>query len=345
MSNAYIDDILTQTQALDDAVQALSLKELTDITTAFQSGAFDRVVISGMGASINAAYPAYMTLVQSGIPVIFINTAELLHYFDGTIGNKTLLWINSQSGRSVEIVRLLEKIRKNPPAAMISCVNDAESPLAMESSRFVEIRAGKEATVSVKTYSNMLAVNLLLAYQLSGLDVQDLRKEILESTAQLSVYLRKWEDHLDSMDSMLGEVKNLIFLGRGSSMAAVWNGALISKEAAKCAFEGLHAAEFRHGPLELAEPGFKAFIFGGHATTWQNNVDLAKDIMRYGGDVIWVDRKIHTDLPTFVIPDVMDSCLGLAEIIAVQILSVVMARRKGIDAGVFRYVGKITTKE
>ena len=36
----------TQTQALDDAIQHLSLKELTDITTAFQSGAFDRVVIS-----------------------------------------------------------------------------------------------------------------------------------------------------------------------------------------------------------------------------------------------------------------------------------------------------------
>ena len=345
MSNVYIDDILTQAQALEEAIHAFSQNELTGITEAFQSGTFDRVVISGMGASINAAYPAYMILAQSGIPVIFINSAELLHYFEGSIGKKTLLWINSQSGRSVEIVRLLEKIRKYPPAALISCVNDAESPLARESSNCILIQAGMEATVSVKTYSNMLAVNLLLAYQLCGVDVEELRKEMLESTVQLSDYLRKWEDHLDTMDSMLGDVKNLIFLGRGSSMAAVWNGALISKEAAKCAFEGLHAAEFRHGPLELAEPGFKALIFSGLEPTWQNNEDLAKDVMRYGGDVIWVDRKTHTDLPTFLIPEVKDSSLGLAEILAVQILSVVMARRKGIEAGVFRYVGKITTKE
>ena len=83
-----------------------------------------------MGASINAAYPAYMTLTQSGIPVIYLNSAELLHYFEGAIGKKTLLWINSQSGHSVEIVRLLEKIRKTrlQPCFLVLMMKGAHWP-------------------------------------------------------------------------------------------------------------------------------------------------------------------------------------------------------------------------
>jgi len=345
MNNAYINDILTQAQALAEAVQSYSPENLSGLAEEFRSGAFDRVVLSGMGASINAAYPAYLTLIQSGIPVIFVNTAELWNYMSTAIGAKTLLWLNSQSGQSVEVVRLLENMKLNPPASVLSCINEKGSALALGSDVFVPINAGKEATVSVKTYSNMLAVNLLVAYQLCGQDVEKLRREMLVCANAITDYLQDWDAHLEKLDHILGKVENLIFLGRGSSMAAVWNGALISKEAAKCAFEGLHAAEFRHGPLELAEPGFKAMIFGGTQTTWQNNRDLAQDVIRYGGDVIWVDRQPDPQLKTFLIPDVNESCLALVEILAVQALSVVMARRKGIEPGAFRYLAKVTLKE
>ena len=345
MNNAYINDILTQAQALAEAVNSYSAENLSGLAEEFQSGAFDRVVLSGMGASFNAAYPAYLALIQSGIPVIFVNTAELWNYTSKSIGEKTLLWLNSQSGQSVEVVRLLENMKLKPPARLISCINEEGSALAKGSDIFVPIKAGVEATVSVKTYSNMLAVNLLVAYQLCGLNVDQLRGEMLNCTKAITDYLQDWDTHLERLDHLLGKVNNLIFLGRGNSMAAVWNGALISKEAAKCAFEGLHAAEFRHGPLELAEPGFKAMIFGGTQTTWQNNRDLAQDVIRYGGDVIWVDRQADPQLKTFLLPDVNESCLALVEILAVQALSVVMARRKGIEPGAFRYLTKVTVKE
>jgi len=345
MYNAFINDILTQAQALEQAVNSYSPGNLSGLAEKFQAGVFDRVVLSGMGASINAAYPAFLTLIQSGIPVIFVNTAELWNYMSTSIGEKTLLWLNSQSGQSVEVVRLLDKIKLNPPASLLSCINEESSTLAKGSDVFVPIYAGTEATVSVKTYSNMLAVNLMVATQLCGQDVEQIRGEMLACAKAITEYLQDWDSHLVKLDHMLGRVDNLIFLGRGSSMAAVWNGALISKEAAKCAFEGLHAAEFRHGPLELAEPDFKAMIFGGTQPTWQNNRDLAKDVIRYGGDVVWVDRQADQQMKTFLLPDVNESCLPFVEILAVQALSVVMARRKGIEPGAFRYLAKVTLKE
>jgi len=86
-------------------------------------------------------------------------------------------------------------------------------------------------------------------------------------------------------------------------------------------------------------------IFGGTQPTWQNNRDLAKDVIRYGGDVVWVDRQADQQMKTFLLPDVNESCLPFVEILAVQALSVVMARRKGIEPGAFRYLAKVTLKE
>ncbi len=65
-----------------------------------------------------------------------------------------------------------------------------------------------------------------------------------------------WQARVNDLDDLLGDFETLLLLGRGDSMSAVWNGALTNKEAAKFSLEGMNAAEFRHGPLELAAPGF-----------------------------------------------------------------------------------------
>ena len=138
------------------------------------------------------------------------------------------------------------------------------------------IHAGEEATVSTKTYTNMLAVNLLAAIQLSSGDshaVHAALQEMRDAADAMEMYLADWEGHVKELDALLGDFEQLFLIGRGSSMSAVWNGSLINKEAAKCAFEGMHAADFRHGPLELAAQGFAAIILAGSAQTSALNRD------------------------------------------------------------------------
>ena len=122
--NPYISDILSQPAALRDAVQKFSTAPLAPITERLQSGDFDRLVITGMGASYNAAYPAYLQLTGLPIPVMLVNAAELVHYMDGLIGTRTMLWANSQSGRSAELLHLLQRIEPTPPACILASVND-----------------------------------------------------------------------------------------------------------------------------------------------------------------------------------------------------------------------------
>jgi glucosamine--fructose-6-phosphate aminotransferase (isomerizing) len=273
--NPYISDILSQPVALREAVEKFSPALLQAITKRIDMGNFDRIVITGMGASYNAAYPMYIELSRLPVPVMLVNAAELVHYMEGLIGTRTLLWVNSQSGRSAELLHLLGRIKSVSPACILACVNDETSPLATAADICLPIHAGPESTVSTKTYVNTLAVNLLAARQIAGQEIETGKRAMLAAATKIQAYLSDWQARVHELDSLLGDFETLLILGRGASMSAVWNGALINKEAAKFSLEGMNAAEFRHGPLELAVPGFCALIFAGSPATLALNRNLA----------------------------------------------------------------------
>ncbi len=338
--NQYIQDILSQPAALRDVLDQYSTSALEKI----KLSGFDRVIISGMGSSYNAAYPAFIKLSSQPVPVQLVNAAELLHSFIGTITPRTLLWLNSQSGRSPEPVRLLERL-PHPPACVLTCVNDVFSPMAKRADVCIPIHAGIEDTVSTKTYTNMMAVNLLAAVQLVGENLEVAISEMRAAADAMETYLTGWEAHVRKMDSMLGDFNQLFLIGRGSSMSTVWNGSLNNKEAAKFSFEGMHAAEFRHGPLEIVSKGFTAMILAGSSQTSALNRDLAKEIVSYGGQVIWLDSASDPEIPTLLLPKTSELTRPLVEILPLQILTLAMSDRKGLQVGQFRYLSKITSRE
>lgn len=345
MKNPYIQDILAQPEALQRALENFDEDLLAVLRGKLVRNEFDRILITGMGASYNAAYPAYLHLINLGLPVMLVNAAELLHYSSDLISGSSLLWLNSQSGRSIELVRLFDRIKAQPAAAILATVNDISSPLASGVDICLPIYAGDEATVSTRTYLNMLAINDLAAVVLIGGDLQTTKIKFLLAVEKMQEYLSNWQAAVAEMDARLGAVKDLFILGRGASMAAVWNGSLINKEAAKCAFEGMNSADFRHGPLELVSPDLTVMVFEGAAQTAHLNRTLALEITRLGGRVFWLSPKTDPELPTLQIPEVDEMSLPLVEILPLQMLTILMAQRKGIEAGQFRHVQKITQRE
>ena len=343
--NPYIADILAQPAALREALNNHSSSALDTIADRLQSGDFDRILLSGMGSSYNAAYPALIQLASQPVPVQLVNASELLHSLSGMIGARSLLWLNSQSGRSAELVYLLERLKPATPACLLTFVNDLSSPMASRADVCLPIHAGAEATVSTKTYVNMLAVNLLAAIQLINGDLDSAILEMRAAADALETYLAGWEARLWELDSLLGDFEGLFLIGRGSSMSAVWNGSLINKEAAKSAFEGMHAANFRHGPLELVSEGFSALIFAGSAQTSALNRDLAREIISHGGRVLWADSAPDPEISTLLLPVTSELTRPLVEILPIQMLTLVMANRKGLQAGLFRHVSKVTNRE
>lgn len=339
--NPYIEDILSQPAALREALTQYSKSVLEKIHLAD----FDRIIMSGMGSSCYAAYPAFIELSKQSVPVQLVNAAELLHSLSGMISSRSLLWLNSQSGRSAELVHLLEHIQSRPPAHLLTFVNDVSSPMGKRADICIPIHAGEEATVSTKTYTNMLAVNLLAAVQLRGGNVDAAIQEMRVAADAIESYLASWEARVQELDFALGEFDELFIIGRGSSMSAVWNGSLTNKEAAKYVFDGMHAADFRHGPLEIVSEGFAALIFAGANQTSTLNRELAREILSYGGKAIWLDSVPDPEFPTILLPETSEWARPLVEILPMQMLTLAMAKRKGVEAGKFRYVSKVTDRE
>jgi glutamine---fructose-6-phosphate transaminase (isomerizing) len=347
--NPYILDILSQPTAVKTALEHFNPAPLAPLAAAVQRGDFDRIVLTGMGGSLYACYPIWQMLAAAGLPAVWVDTAELIHHTPGLVTPKTLLWLFSQSGKSVEIVSVLDFEQVQRPAAFLAAVNDLESPLAGAAktfdglSAYVPIRAEVEKTVSTRTYSNTLAVGQLAALALQGRDVTSARASLVQTSTLMAEYLSTWEQRLRELGEKIGFPKRLAILGRGSSMAAVYTGSLILGEAAKFMATPYQAGEFRHGPLELANPDLTVLLFAGPEETRDLNYRLLKELRDYQVKAYWIGADSNgwqIDLP-----DVPAIGRPLMEILPIQLLSIHLARQIGVEPGEFFHSGKITLSE
>ena len=106
----YLEDILAQPRVLQSTLQQTGQipRELVAIRERLQDGRIKRIVLTGMGASFYSLTPLYIALVNYGYEVTQIETGELIHYLTNLLQRESLVVAVSQSGRSAEILRLLE---------------------------------------------------------------------------------------------------------------------------------------------------------------------------------------------------------------------------------------------
>lgn len=345
-SSPYINDILSQPVVLRAALKNYPVGRLAEAAQRLARGEFDRIVITGMGGSYSGTLPASEILAQTGLPVLWLDTADLIHYRMPQISPRTLLWVVSQSGFSAEIVRLLEMIAPNPPAFVLGTTNNLNGPLAAASPVVLPLNAGDEFTVSTKTYINTLAVTQLAALELAGQPLDAALAELGAAADAIEAYLDGMQAHVDQLKAGLGErYTRALLVGRGRSMAAVMTGSLILKEAAKVIIEGMSVAHFRHGPLELADENLTLLMFAGPEKTAGINRALAQEVSSFGGMVYWISTRVDEVLPTLLLPNVSELALPLVEILPLQMMTIAFGELNGVQPGIFRNIGKVTRSE
>jgi glutamine---fructose-6-phosphate transaminase (isomerizing) len=338
----YLSDIRHQPdslqQLLDSPVDPAALSLLLRL------GDFERVILTGMGASLHALYPAFLALASAGRPVWQLETSELLGEAGGLITPGALLWITSQSGRSAEITALLDRVCGLERAcgrrpAMLGFTNDTASPLAESADAVVELRSGAEHAVGTRSYVNSLAAHARATAVALG---RELASEVSEAPSRLADYLGQWDEHIAAWDTAVSQ-QILFTVGRGASLAAVRTGALIIKEAAKTPIEPMSAPQFRHGPLEMADKRTCVIVVPGAPGDVPLNEQLAADMTAFGANAIMLGLPRSGNGPQ--LPKLTsDEARPLGEILPFQLLSVVLADRLGYEPGAFRQIGKVTTK-
>ena len=335
IEGAYLSDLLEQPDVLRRLVIHLSKLEIDSaLPTGLQEGHFRRVVLTGMGSSLQALYPLHRALSGAGIESHWIEAAELLLGFAPLYSQETLLVAVSQSGESAEIVTLLARAAEF--GHVIGITNDAQSTLGSTATTVLTLGAGHEATVSCKTYVATLAVLHWLGAQLIGGDTASALEELAQAERAVRDYLADWRDHVADWLPLLDGVQSIFVTARGDSLATAGTGGLILKESTRLHAEGMSAAAFRHGPLEMAGANVLVLIFEGDGATAPLHRRLADDIRHGGGRVVLIGPG------GLALPSLPSAVSPIVEILTVQMLSLALAAQMGVEAGRFERASKIT---
>jgi glucosamine--fructose-6-phosphate aminotransferase (isomerizing) len=337
LEGAYLRDLLAQPQAVADTVAAL--RALGPLPA--RALACERIVLTGMGSSLHAQHALQLRLNRTGRTALMVETAELVHAQPALLDARTLVVAVSQSGRSAEIVQLLnltDSLSSRP--VVIGVTNTPDSPLATRTDFVVPLRAGPEFSVSCKTYLSTLVALEWLGGALSGDNLGTLLAELTQAAPAVEAYLATWRTHAAQLATDFTGLRHLFLTGRGASLAAVGTGALILKESTRFHAEGMSSPAFRHGPLEMVSPGLSALVFAGDSATLALNEDLVRDIRAAGGRAVLVGENAARG--PFHLPLLPARLRPVAEMLPVQMLSLALAALAGREPGVFEHATKIT---
>jgi hypothetical protein len=155
--------------------------------------------------------------------------------------------ILSRSGRTVEVVRLVDRIRESQ-SAIIAVTNTPNSPLAIAADATVHLDSGFDHLVSVVMYSGLVLGGGLIAASIEAGLPDGLPLE-LASALDSEKYIGNWRERIEQ-SNWLDTQASTYFLARGPSLATAHEARLAWEEAAK-----MPASSLTHGRIPARLPG------------------------------------------------------------------------------------------
>jgi glucosamine--fructose-6-phosphate aminotransferase (isomerizing) len=348
--DSFFAEIAGQPDALRRAARALT-EQLDTIEAVRDAGrrTGGGVVFTGMGASYDACYPAVNELAVHGVLALQIDTAELLHFRTHVLSAATVLVIVSQSGRSAEVVRLLDAFEDRAERPVVlSVTNGLANPLAERADLRLDTRAGTEQGPSTMTFAASLVQLAAAGGALTGRsDVDPVgRAKTAAREASDAVETVLDDENLAARIADVADRDTLVLLARGPARAAAEMGALTLKECGVTA-ESYETAAFRHGPFELAGPALGAIVVATEPETLSLDLGLAADLVETGASAVVLSSR--GDVPDGAlgvrIPSVDRLLSSAVSIVPIQLLAWRLANARGRVPGAYTRASKVTTRE
>jgi glucosamine--fructose-6-phosphate aminotransferase (isomerizing) len=302
-----------------------------------------KIVITAMGASLFASIPLQYFLSSLGLNVIAVEAGELLHYLDGTWKDAVVLMV-SRSGESVEIARLLERMKGAVP--IVGVTNEPLSQLARSADVSLSIASLNDEMVAIQTYTGTLLTLHLLGNRIAG-SFDTAAEEVRKMLPSFASLVETSMNTLAKWDALLAPPATVYLLARGPSLASAHEGALLFHEVAKSPAVAMPIASFRHGPVEVVDQNFRGIVFAPQGGTRNLNLSLARDLVDFGGRirVIGPSGSPVEDAQWCDVPSVAETLEPILEIVPLQAAAFQLAVLRGIEPGSFRYAPQVAVDE
>jgi glucosamine--fructose-6-phosphate aminotransferase (isomerizing) len=300
-------------------------------------------LLTGMGASLHAAQVAALHFHNLDISAQAIEATDLVFYSRALLRVGVPLIFVSQSGASAEVAAIAGELLAE--TMLVAVTNDPHSLLARRAQLVLPILAGAESGVATKTYMNTLAALWLLVRHWrnrAGGDENHTLMRLAETCEQLLAgagrIAARWLD-------ALGAAETIAFLGHGPHAATARQAAMMLAERARVAATGTSAGAFRHGPIEIVQPGMGVVVFAAAGAAGDSARALAAELHEYGARVLLVEhgRTRGLDEPANAPPALDEFLAPILDIIPAQLFADALARERGIEPK-FRYIGKVVTR-
>src|SRR5260370_1137961 len=210
----FLRDILRQPKELQrtiDFLLGVGRPVLDAATAAIHSAR--HVYLTGIGSSWHGALCAGALFNLGANPVYLYDAAELLEFAE--FPTSAVVIVISRSGRSVEIVKLLAKVRERG-ATVIAVTNSPEGPLAQGAQIPIAIPIELDHAISVNTYSTLAATAGILASAAVGTWRASLAAALSTSFAKTGAAISGWQAQFADT-TWFAPGSDTYFLARGCS--------------------------------------------------------------------------------------------------------------------------------
>ena len=338
--NRLFDDILGQPESLQQVIAhqvGAGREALTRAAAEVRHAR--RVIFTGMGSSLFACMPAVAALNTHGRSCCAVEAAELLYFQLNTLSRDTAAVLVSRSGNTVEVIKLIPELRARG-VHIIGVTNVKTSALGEAADVLIEVRSGADHLVALRTYTGSTTALLALAghsvdrpAQLDALP--QAMEQLISNCLQSSEHWRDW----------LEPSRFIYVLGRGASLGSVHEGALLFHESARQPAVPMSCAHFRHGPVEVVSPEYRAIIFATQRETRDLDIRLAEDLRALGGQVRLIGGRGDLALADWPSQFPSGPLAAILEIIPIQIAAARLAEWRGVPAASFQFAPMVTVDE
>jgi glutamine---fructose-6-phosphate transaminase (isomerizing) len=339
----FLQDILRQPAELRRSVEYLTgTGRNTLMEAASLVAGAENVCVTGIGASWHAALNAGSVFRRAGRPVWVEDASELLHFT--VLPPKSVLIVISRTGRSIEIVRLLDKARQSG-ATVIAVTNSPDARLAREATLSLVIPANFDHGISVNTYSTLSLAAAALAAAVS--DDFDAISSPLQTALQNSEgRLREWQEQIATSAWPQPHVA-YYFLARGPSFGSCHAARLLWEEGVKSPATCLSTGNFRHGPQEIVSDRTRFGIWIDAERMREQDLAVARDLCKLGASVMLIGQDLPQDASDLVlrVPPIPAGWQFVVDVIPAQLAAERLAQRSGVDCDSFRICSYVVEDE
>jgi len=333
----YLQNILAEPRELRRSLDytlgdgSVALRRAADL-----AGAAQTVYITGIGSSWHAGMAVQSIFDAAGASAMLVDASELLHFT--RFAPNACLIVLSRSGKSVEIVKLLDKAAA-AGVKVIGITNTPDSPLAKRATALLLLNAAFDHNVSVTMYSALTLVGGLLATQATLGITAGLAVSIREHLAATGERLDRWRRQISESNWFEPDVPTY-FLARGGSLASCHEARLLWEEAAKIGATAMTTGGFRHGPQEIIAGGARIGLWLSPLVLREQDLNLVEDLRRRQIPVMMIGQNLPDDtadlpLELPLLPSEFAHWQFLVDVIPAQLASEHLARTLGANCDGF----------